>query len=196
MLMKMRRPPWKVLSVSPSEAFARVRNPSFLPAATLKNVIIVTNPSPPIWISSIITTCPNAVQLVKVSVTISPVTQVADTAVNRQSKNGVPPLFDEIGSHSSSAPVSIIARNPMHRVCAGRSCFVFFFITGMAYEITTLTPAVLGRVAIFCAVRRIYPTAYTVDSSAVLLVSISLRSPVSSGRVKFSVNPSESAMRS
>ena len=55
MLMKMRRPPWKVLSVRPSEAFATVRNPSFLPAATLKNVIIVTNPNPPIWIRSIIT---------------------------------------------------------------------------------------------------------------------------------------------
>ena len=62
MLMKMRRPPWKVLSVSPSDTFARVRKPSFFPAATLKNVIIVTNPRPPTWISSAMTACPNIVQ--------------------------------------------------------------------------------------------------------------------------------------
>ena len=52
--------------------------------------------------------------------------------MNRQSKNEVLPLFDENGSHSSSAPTVIIIRNPRQRVRAG--CIGFaFLMTGMAY---------------------------------------------------------------
>ena len=96
----------------------------------MKNVIIVTKPRPPICISSAITACPNTVQLVKVSATMSPVTQVAEVAVNRQSKNDVLPLFEENGSHSSSVPARIIIRNPRHSVRAGCMGFAFL-MTGM-----------------------------------------------------------------
>ena len=78
------------------------------------------------------TICPNIVQLLNVSATTSPVTQVAETAVNRQSKNGVPPLFEENGRNSSSAPARIIIRNPTQSVLAGCMGFCVFFITGMA----------------------------------------------------------------
>ena len=88
----------------------RPRIPILFPDRAEKNIAIVTIPMPPIWISVIITACPNVDQYVAVSCTTSPVTQSADVAVKSASAKLVhSPLADEIGSISMSAPRSIPA---------------------------------------------------------------------------------------
>lgn len=74
-------------------------------------MVMVTTPIPPIWISSRITTCPKQLQYVAVSWTISPVTQVADVAVNNASRNAaLPGSLDAKGSIKSSVPTNITAK--------------------------------------------------------------------------------------
>ena len=124
--MKIFLPFWKLLSVKSSDAVFSIRYPSFLPIATLKNVIIVTNPRPPTCISSAITICPKIDQCAHVSTTTSPVTHVAEVAVKRQSKIGVNfPDFDDAGRQSKIVPTAIIIRNPNTSVLAGYSFFAF-----------------------------------------------------------------------
>ena len=56
---------------------------------------------------------------------------MALVAVNKQSKKDVySPLLDEIGRHSTTAPIKIIPINPNARVLAGFVCRVAFFIIG------------------------------------------------------------------
>ncbi len=46
-------------------------------------------PIPPIWINNRMTSCPNDDQYAAVSCTTQPITQTAETEVNKASKNGV-----------------------------------------------------------------------------------------------------------
>ena len=68
-----------------------------------------TNPSPPISISRAMTVCPNPLHCVQVSERTSPVTQVADVAVNSDSTNpaGVPSR-EAAGSDRRTVPVIMI----------------------------------------------------------------------------------------
>jgi hypothetical protein len=69
-----------------------------------------TIPNPPTCISNAITTCPNKLQCVSVSIVVRPVTVVADVAVNNESKKEVAwPLFDAIGSDRSAVPKRMMA---------------------------------------------------------------------------------------
>ena len=64
--------------------------------------------------------------------TVSPVTQLAEVAVNRQSKSGVNVrAFDAIGRHSNSEPVTIIIRKPITSVLAGLKRFDAFLKIGI-----------------------------------------------------------------
>ena len=70
------------------------------------------NPSPPISIISRITACPKLLHWVQVSVSTSPVTQVADVAVNRDTSGPAErPLREAAGRFSSAAPARMIPRN-------------------------------------------------------------------------------------
>ena len=56
---------------------------------------------------------PNSDQCWKVSCTISPVTQEADTVVNSASmKEALPVIFDALGMMSSNVPMRMTARYP------------------------------------------------------------------------------------
>ena len=82
-----------------------LHSPIFIPDARITASPMVITPIPPIWISVMMTPCPKSDQYAAVSFTISPVTQVADVAVNSASENEVIPRpFDEMGSISSSVP--------------------------------------------------------------------------------------------
>ena len=79
-------------------------------------------PSPPSWMSSMMTTCPNGLQNVGVSTTVSPVTQTAEVAVNSASTNdGDSPAAVEIGSISSAVPTSTAEPKPTTTACSGCS---------------------------------------------------------------------------
>ena len=68
-------------------------------------------PNPPTWMSPRITTCPKGVQKVGVSTVISPVTQTAETAVNRAGMNvSASGSVCETGSISSPAPSTMTLR--------------------------------------------------------------------------------------
>ena len=85
-------------------------------------------PNPPAWMSSMITTCPNALQCVPVSSTTSPVTQAADVAVNSASTNGVgSPDCVANGSMRSAVPMAIRTANTDSRVGAGDGGFPIRF---------------------------------------------------------------------
>ena len=66
------------------------------------------------------TACPKVDQYSAVSRTTSPVTQVAEVAVNRASRNGAPPgPLVEKGSISSTVPTVISERKPKIMIWAG-----------------------------------------------------------------------------
>ena len=74
---------------------------------------MVIKPMPPIWMRQRMTIWPNRDQCVKVSCTISPVTQEADTVVNRASiKDALPEIFEAEGMMSSNVPMRMTARYP------------------------------------------------------------------------------------
>ncbi len=78
---------------------------------TITRMATVINPTPPTWIMARITSCPKSVQWVNVSYLISPVTQVAEVAVKKQSETGVPPgPLVAMGRASSMVPTRIMAR--------------------------------------------------------------------------------------
>ena len=90
------------------------QRPIFMPDARITAIPIVITPIPPIWISVMITHCPKNDQYVAVSCTISPVTQVAEVAVNSASGNGVNTCCaEEIGSISSRVPAIISPKKLM-----------------------------------------------------------------------------------
>jgi len=88
--------------------------------SSIKNVVNVTRPRRPTWISIKITTCPNIDQWVKVSYTTSPVTQVPEVAVKIELISGVKvPDFDEIGRQSKKVPIIITAKKLKQIILAG-----------------------------------------------------------------------------
>lgn len=89
-------------------------SPIFRPDMAAIAIATVTTPIPPIWIRTRMMRCPKNDQYVAVSWTTSPVTQVAEVAVNSVSMNGVETRCCVAhGSMSSSAPVMITVKNPM-----------------------------------------------------------------------------------
>ena len=72
-----------------------------------------TTPRPPIWIMAMITIWPNIVHPVAVSLTTSPVTQVAEVAVKMASENDAGEAErEEMGSMSSAVPIRMMAAKP------------------------------------------------------------------------------------
>ena len=89
----------------------RSNRPILLPSASEKRVTKVMNPSPPIWMSRMMTTCPKVVQWMKVSTVMSPVTQVAEVATSRESMKAVhPPFFAEMGRQRKNVPMRIMPK--------------------------------------------------------------------------------------
>ena len=67
------------------------------------------------------TACPKPLQYVPVSTRTSPVTQVADVAVNKLVRKSVGvPRFDAAGKQSSALPSRMIARKTSAIICGGR----------------------------------------------------------------------------
>ena len=102
----------------------------------------VINPKPPIWIITRITACPKPLQVSAVSVTTSPVTQVALTAVKAQSAKGTGvPLREAMGRCRRDAPIKITQRKPRINICG--VVRPRFFFTGSPPEhsyIYSITP--------------------------------------------------------
>ena len=93
-------------------------NLSFIPIFLCNKIIspdiIVTTPSPPIWISKRITTCPKTLHDETVGITTNPVTQVAVVAVNKASqKEAALPCAELIGNDRKNVPVKIVSRKPI-----------------------------------------------------------------------------------
>ena len=100
----------------------------------LNIVMTVMNPTPPIWMSRMMTICPNSDQWIYVSYTISPVTQVALVAVKSESTKGVHTRSaEEIGRHKSSDPARMTTRYPNTRNLAAVS-FLFDLIMVFPYK--------------------------------------------------------------
>lgn len=98
----------------------RCPRPIFFLARTSTIIAMVIKPIPPVCIMANITNCPNSVQCVYVSNLISPVTQVAEVAVKKQSEIGVPPgPLDAIGSDNSNVPIRIIEQYPTNNSFIG-----------------------------------------------------------------------------
>ena len=89
---------------------SRSLSPIFRWASRDTTVIMVIKPRPPIWIISRMTACPKPDQVMAVSATTSPVTQVADVAVKRALKiPWLSPDRAEMGRASSSVPIKMTA---------------------------------------------------------------------------------------
>ena len=91
----------------------RVKSDSFLPESIVTDTAAVTTPRPPICMSASITACPKPDQLVAVSLTTSPVTHDAETAVKIESPNGAHrPSREDMGSIKRTVPMSITPAKP------------------------------------------------------------------------------------
>ena len=102
-----------------------IRIPSRRATRRASTEAIVITPMPPIWISARMTPSPNPDQYVDVSTTTSPVTQIAETAVN----NAVPspvrsPLSEATGSISRMVPTTVASANPATTTRPGRRHFI------------------------------------------------------------------------
>ena len=88
------------------------------------SMILVANtmkPSPPTWISTSRTACPNREKVVPVSTATRPVTHTAEVAVNRlSSRPMLRPSRVETGSASSSVPSRMMPRKPNTSHSSGR----------------------------------------------------------------------------
>ncbi len=100
----------------------RLYRPRCLPSAKDSRVNIVIKPRPPTWIRLRMTSWPNSVQPVKVSRTISPVTQVALVEVKSASRNPAGAPFEATGSISKPVPTRMIAKKPSAISRAGVIC--------------------------------------------------------------------------
>ena len=80
--------------------------PSGMPRADKSRTAKVINPSPPIWISTTMTSWPKKLNVLPTSTTDSPVTVTAEVEVNSASAKVMPALFAN-GDHSTSAPTTI-----------------------------------------------------------------------------------------
>lgn len=89
------------------------------------SVMKVMKPRPPSWMSVRITSWPKTVQLVNVSRTTRPVTQVALVEVNRASRNPAGSPREAMGSISSPAPARMTSRNPTAMRREGVRCIFF-----------------------------------------------------------------------
>lgn len=108
-------------------------NLSFIPIFLCNKIIspdiIVTTPSPPIWISKRITTCPKTLHDETVGITTNPVTQVAVVAVNKASqKEAALPCAELIGNDRKNVPVKIVSRKPIIIICVVVNENLFFII--------------------------------------------------------------------
>ena len=74
-----------------------------------KKTDIVINDNPPISIKTIITILPKIVKSVAIVTTLSPVTQVADVAVNNASTNPIDlPDCEAYGKAKHNVPIKIV----------------------------------------------------------------------------------------
>ena len=93
-------------------------SPILRPESFVIKIATVMTPRPPTWIRHKITVCPKTDQYVAVSLVISPVTQVAEVAVNSASRNGALPAPARAhGSISRIVPDAITPRNPKRMIC-------------------------------------------------------------------------------
>ena len=75
-------------SVSPIRNFSE--SPSLTPNSVKTAVMTVTNPNPPIWMSSITTICPNSVKVSMTTTEESPVMHTALVETNSASMKAMP----------------------------------------------------------------------------------------------------------
>ena len=107
-------------SLTPIRRFSRSMTP----------VIMVMMPSPPTWISTRITTCPNRLQVVAVGTVTRPVTQVAVVAVNRASMYGTAcPSAELTGNESKMLPMNMVIKKPSRMICVVDRDNFFFIIS-------------------------------------------------------------------
>lgn len=104
--------------------------PSFRFKSSINPDMIVIIPSPPIWISTRITACPNVLHADAVGSVTSPVTHVEVVAVNRASRYGTAtPSAALIGSIKRTLPSKIVTRKLNRMICVVDSInFLFIFI--------------------------------------------------------------------
>ena len=103
--------------------------PSFLFRRSIRPVMIVITPSPPICIKISITACPNTLQVEAVESVTRPVTQVEVVAVNSASRNGTAsPLAELIGNANNMLPTKIVTRKLSNMICVVENAN-FFFLT-------------------------------------------------------------------
>ena len=106
-------------------ANSRRRSPRRRDNASATSDESVMIPKPPIWMSTNRTTCPNALQCVAVSTTMSPVTHTAEVAVNSASPGLVIcPDVVEIGSMSSTVPTPMAAAKASTTTREGERAFL------------------------------------------------------------------------
>jgi len=76
------------------------------------------------------TTCPKVENAVPISKTVSPVTQVAEVAVNKAFRKGIlTPFTEDIGKDKRKVPSVMIRKKPMTKILAGVSILlVIFFV--------------------------------------------------------------------
>ena len=78
---------------------------------------MVMKPRPPIWMRTMMTTCPKREKVTPVFTTVRPVTQTAEVAVNRAStKPRLSLSFVATGRVRSKAPSRTTAKKPMVRI--------------------------------------------------------------------------------
>ena len=103
-----------------SWVISRDFSPSLRPIARARIEVRVSVPSPPIWMATRMTICPNRDHWAAVDTVVNPVTVTAEVAVNAAStKRVVRPGLAETGSHSSSANVRFTTRNTITANRAG-----------------------------------------------------------------------------
>ena len=118
-LMQSRITPCSLSSPKDSASVMRLRREMRLRVARNSSVAAVIKPSPPSWMSTRMTICPNSVKCVPVSTTTRPVTQEADVAVNSASKKLSGSPWEAMGNISSSAPRRATHKKPSGRIRMG-----------------------------------------------------------------------------
>jgi hypothetical protein len=88
-----------------------LRRPILRKIRMVNSEVRVVIPKPPSWTRAMTTTCPNALQWLPVSTTVSPVMLIADTAVNSAVRNEVLPASTvATGRRSRIVPRVVAAR--------------------------------------------------------------------------------------
>ena len=100
----------------------------FLWIIIINKAINETTPSPPIWISINITTCPNVVHVENVGTVTSPVTQVDVVAVNNASIYDISVVLWLIGRYNNILPIKIVIKKLSNIICVVDSDIFLFII--------------------------------------------------------------------